>query len=92
VSYNPVFISYAMVSKDSATLYTQAGKVTPEVAAQLQEAGVQVGGARSLASRCLWARYAHAACAGVPRPQPCRAAPANPHPLHLQTPTPTPNP
>lgn len=28
ISYNPVFVSYALVTADSASLYVDAGKVT----------------------------------------------------------------
>lgn len=42
VSYNPVFLSYGVVTPDSATLYVDSRKVTPEVAAHLSEAGVAV--------------------------------------------------
>lgn len=37
-----VFVSYALVSLTDAVLYTNPSKVTPEVAAQLQEGGVVV--------------------------------------------------
>lgn len=31
IGFNPVFISYSVVTPDSATLYVDQGKVTPEV-------------------------------------------------------------
>lgn len=42
VAYNPVFLSYVLVTTDSATLYVDAAKVTEEVAAHLKEGGVEV--------------------------------------------------
>ena len=42
VAYNPVFLSYVLVTADEATLFVDASKVGPEVAAHLQEAGVKV--------------------------------------------------
>lgn len=42
VPYNPVFVSYALVSMTDAVLYTNPAKVTPPVAAQLKEGGVVV--------------------------------------------------
>lgn len=42
VAYNPVFLSYGVVTADGATLYVDPRKVTPEVAAHLGEAGVVV--------------------------------------------------
>lgn len=42
VECNPVFLSYALVSQTGAYLYVQPGKVPPEVAAHLAEAGVEV--------------------------------------------------
>ncbi|KAL4428500.1 hypothetical protein ABPG75_002589 [Micractinium tetrahymenae] len=50
VPYNPVFISYGVVTAEGAALYVDAGKVTPEVAAHLQEAGVEVKPYASLMS------------------------------------------
>ncbi|KAI8470117.1 MAG: hypothetical protein J3K34DRAFT_459008 [Monoraphidium minutum] len=42
VDYNPVFVSYAMVTADGAALYTDPRKVSAEVAAHLKEGGVEV--------------------------------------------------
>ncbi len=42
VPYNPVFVSYAIITDDSATLYVNPAKVKPEVEAHLQAAGVVV--------------------------------------------------
>jgi Xaa-Pro aminopeptidase len=42
VSYNPVVISYALVTEDKATLFVAPEKVTPEAAAFLQSGGVSV--------------------------------------------------
>ncbi|KAI7835935.1 hypothetical protein COHA_010169 [Chlorella ohadii] len=42
VAYNPVFVSYGVVTADGATLYVDTKKVTPEVSAHLSEAGVAV--------------------------------------------------
>lgn len=39
---NPVTISYGLVGKDTATLYVDMGKVTPEVLTHLNENGVSV--------------------------------------------------
>lgn len=44
VSYNPVFVSYAMVTKEGAAVYLDGGKVGGEAQAQLQQAGVEVKG------------------------------------------------
>ncbi|PSC69930.1 putative Xaa-Pro aminopeptidase P [Micractinium conductrix] len=40
VPYNPVFVSYGVVTAEGATLYVDLAKVTPEAAAHLAEAGV----------------------------------------------------
>ncbi len=42
VSYNPVVISYALVTEDKATLFVAPEKVTPEATAFLQSEGVSV--------------------------------------------------
>lgn len=42
VPYNPVFVSYALVSASDAVLYTNPSKVTPPVAEHLKEGGVVV--------------------------------------------------
>ena len=42
VSYNPVVISYALVTEDKATLFVAPEKVTPEAASFLQSEGVSV--------------------------------------------------
>lgn len=42
VHCNPVFVSYVMLSTDDCTLYINKEKLTPEVSAHLQEAGVAV--------------------------------------------------
>lgn len=42
VDCNPVFVSYAIVSKNGAALYLHSEQVTPEVAAHLKEAAVEV--------------------------------------------------
>lgn len=42
VPYNPVFVSYAVVSLSDAVLYTNPSKVTPPVSALLKEGGVVV--------------------------------------------------
>lgn len=42
VPYNPVFMSYAIVTQDSATLYVLPEKVSDEVAQHLKEAKVNV--------------------------------------------------
>lgn len=42
VPYNPVFISYVIVTTTDATLFVDPAKVGPEVAAHLAEAGVEV--------------------------------------------------
>jgi Xaa-Pro aminopeptidase len=42
VDYNPVTLAYALVHADSAALYCDASKVTPDVAAQLDAANVSV--------------------------------------------------
>ncbi|CAG9464398.1 unnamed protein product [Pedinophyceae sp. YPF-701] len=42
VDFNPVFVSYAIVSEDGAALYVNEKKITPEVAAYLKDAGVSV--------------------------------------------------
>jgi Xaa-Pro aminopeptidase len=42
VSYNPVVISYALVTEDKATLFVASEKVTPEATAFLQSEGVSV--------------------------------------------------
>ena len=39
---NPVTLGYGLVGKDTAALYVDQKKVTPEVAAHLKEAGVEV--------------------------------------------------
>jgi hypothetical protein len=45
VSYNPVFVSYALVGVDgSASLYVDPAKVTPEVSAHLQVGAGRGGG------------------------------------------------
>jgi hypothetical protein len=63
VSYNPVFVSYALVGVDgSASLYVDQAKVTPEVQSHLQvrrgggehllrQEGMKAGSGR-LSSRC----------------------------------------
>ena len=43
VDCNPVFVSYAAIGADSATLYMHDGKVGEEVKKQLDEAGVTMG-------------------------------------------------
>lgn len=43
VDCNPVFIAYATVTTDSATLYMHEGKVGEEVKSHLEEAGVTMG-------------------------------------------------
>ena len=43
VECNPVFVSYATVGADSATLYMHDGKVGEDVKEQLDEAGVTMG-------------------------------------------------
>jgi Xaa-Pro aminopeptidase len=40
VAYNPVFVSYVLVTPEGATLYVDSDKVSPIVAAHLKEAGV----------------------------------------------------
>jgi len=42
VDYNPIFISYAIVTPEAATLYIDSAKVTAEVSEQLEGAGVEV--------------------------------------------------
>ncbi|KIY93943.1 X-Pro aminopeptidase, partial [Monoraphidium neglectum] len=42
VDYNPVFVAYAMVTGEGASLYTDPRKITPEVADHLKEGGVEV--------------------------------------------------
>ena len=42
VSYNPVVISYALVTEDKATLFVAPEKVTPEAEAFLQSEGVSI--------------------------------------------------
>lgn len=42
VAYNPVFLSYALVTADGAALYVDPAKVGPPAAAALAEAGVEV--------------------------------------------------
>lgn len=42
VSYNPVVISYALVTENNATLFVSPEKVTPEAASFLQSEGVSV--------------------------------------------------
>jgi len=42
VSYNPVFLSYALVTTDSAILFVDSDKIGAEVASHLTEAGVVV--------------------------------------------------
>ncbi len=42
VSYNPVVISYALVTEDKATLFVSPEKVTPEAASFLQSEGVSL--------------------------------------------------
>lgn len=42
VPYNPVFVSYVIVTKQGAALYVDANKIGPEVATHLKEAGVEV--------------------------------------------------
>lgn len=42
VSFNPVFVSHALVEPDSATLFVAAGKVPPELRARLEADGVRV--------------------------------------------------
>jgi hypothetical protein len=39
-----VFVAYAMVTGEGASLYTDPRKITPEVADHLKEGGVEVGG------------------------------------------------
>jgi Xaa-Pro aminopeptidase len=42
VAYNPVFLSYAIVTTDSAILFVDSSKINAQVAAHLEEAGVTV--------------------------------------------------
>ncbi|KAK9789963.1 hypothetical protein WJX73_006444 [Symbiochloris irregularis] len=42
VAHNPVFISYALLTTTSAAVYVDSSKVTPEVQAHLEEAGVEI--------------------------------------------------
>jgi Xaa-Pro aminopeptidase len=42
VEYNPLFWSYALVTPDSATLYTNSGRFTDNVASDLSGVGVKV--------------------------------------------------
>jgi Xaa-Pro aminopeptidase len=42
VAYNPVFLSYALVTIDSAILFVDSDKISPEVASHLADAGVVV--------------------------------------------------
>ncbi|GAB4814313.1 hypothetical protein N2152v2_001359 [Parachlorella kessleri] len=42
VAYNPVFVSYVIVTPSGATLYIDEPKVTAEIEAHLKEAGVDV--------------------------------------------------
>lgn len=42
VSYNPVFLAHALIDAQSATVFVGAGKVPAELAARLQQDGVQV--------------------------------------------------
>ncbi|KAL4527940.1 hypothetical protein Ndes2526B_g07731 [Nannochloris sp. 'desiccata'] len=42
VAYNPVFLSYALVTTDSATLFVDSDKIGDEVASHLAEAGIVV--------------------------------------------------
>ena len=42
VPFNPVFVAYALVSQQAATLYVADGKLGEEAVAQLKEAGVEV--------------------------------------------------
>jgi hypothetical protein len=44
-----VFVAYVMVTEGGASVYTDPPKITPEVAAHLQEAGVEVGSLRARA-------------------------------------------
>lgn len=43
VECNPVFVAYATVGADSATLYMHDGKVGDDVKKHLEEAGVTTG-------------------------------------------------
>lgn len=57
VECNPVFVAYATVGADSATLYMHEGKVGAEVQKQLEEAGVTMGAyddVRFLCARVCW--------------------------------------
>lgn len=42
VDFNPVFISYGMITKDSATLFIDSAKLPDHIKSQLVEAGVEV--------------------------------------------------
>jgi Xaa-Pro aminopeptidase len=42
VAYNPIFISYVIVTPDTATLYVDSAKITTEVAEHLADAAVTV--------------------------------------------------
>lgn len=42
VDYNPVFLAHMLITDDTATLYADTGKVGPEVAKLLADAGIEV--------------------------------------------------
>ena len=42
VDYNPVFLAHMLITDDTATLYVDTGKVGPEVAKLLADAGIEV--------------------------------------------------
>jgi Xaa-Pro aminopeptidase len=42
VSYNPVFLAFALISQDSATLYVAPGKIADGLRASLEVQGIQV--------------------------------------------------
>lgn len=64
VDCNPVFVAYAAVAADGATLYIHKGQVGDAVAAHLAEAGVAVAEYAEVRARMLWSRFYAAACRG----------------------------
>ena len=51
IECNPVFLAYALISRDSATLFVNQQRIEPDALAALNEAGVKLAGYDEIADR-----------------------------------------
>ena len=51
IECNPVFLAYALISRDSATLFVNQQRIEPDALAALNEAGIELAGYDEIADR-----------------------------------------